>query len=284
MARVLNQSLSPRSNDEGALPLAQAANLPGLEVAVPESVYGAAVFIPQVVESDGFVDWIRWHGMQYFLLAMNLLIQAYFVRRIRSLYQDQIDTIFSGDCDKLDIKLLILCMIVFCMYIVNDLQESMYLFKLVWGFRSESGESELILFTKDDDGIQSCSGGLSSLACWAISILILLPKIAIALVLMMYGNYYLASSGSDGDVLLNSMALCFIVDIDELIYSCFMPCYTKRLVAAIPPLTRPEVEGFFKLWYGWGTFIKILLIAVCAFVCHFIPRCGSTEGFPGMSS
>merc|ERR1712216_504821 len=53
--------------------------------------------------------------------------------------------------------------------------------------------------------------------------LIFIPKTFIAILLCVSGCIWLTASLSFGDLILNSLALAFVVEVDELIFSVFLP-------------------------------------------------------------
>jgi len=57
--------------------------------------------------------------------------------------------------------------------------------------------------------------GISSAARWAAILLICLPRIVVALALMLIGCKYLAQTVTLSDIVLNTVALAFVMDVDE---------------------------------------------------------------------
>jgi len=65
-----------------------------------------------------------------------------------------------------------------------------------------------------------CINRMTSVAVYG---LILIPKFLIACGLAGLGCCWLASSASFGDLILNSLALVFVTDIDEILFNVFLP-------------------------------------------------------------
>ncbi|CAE8649769.1 unnamed protein product [Polarella glacialis] len=99
--------------------------------------------------------------------------------------------------------------------------------------------------------------------------LVCLPRIAIACYLLVLGCRWLAASDDFGEMILNSLALSFVIGIDELIYDSILPVATRKQVEETmfffeegpEPKTLRQVEA--SEWSGY----KRSLIAVVASVC-----------------
>lgn len=83
----------------------------------------------------------------------------------------------------------------------------------------------------------------------SLYMLIFIPKIFIASLLCCAGCVWLTASLSFGDLILNSLALAFVVEVDELIFSVFLPPRLeknlKETMLAIPvdtSLSEEEIE------------------------------------------
>eukprot|EP00929_Paragymnodinium_shiwhaense_P003989 TRINITY_DN10469_c0_g2_i2.p1 TRINITY_DN10469_c0_g2~~TRINITY_DN10469_c0_g2_i2.p1 ORF type:complete len:893 (-),score=139.33 TRINITY_DN10469_c0_g2_i2:228-2837(-) len=86
---------------------------------------------------------------------------------------------------------------------------------------------------------------------------VVLPKLAIALYLGFTGIEFLTVTANMGDLLLNAMALAFVIDVDSLFFSIFAPSRIKSLVA----LTEPMQIRYRPLCCHAGvTVISILLL------------------------
>jgi hypothetical protein len=86
---------------------------------------------------------------------------------------------------------------------------------------------------------------------WFLYAVLLLPKMIIALSLLVTGTIWLASTDSFENVVLNSVALAFIVNIDELIFDGLVPatmkdniCMTKLVNIAVSKSEGHVVEVF----------------------------------------
>jgi hypothetical protein len=71
-----------------------------------------------------------------------------------------------------------------------------------------------------------------------------IPRFALAVVLWYAGVVFLLSSGSHADLILNGVALGFILDIDEYVYSVLAPQRVKTVFANFEPMPVAHVELF----------------------------------------
>lgn len=63
-----------------------------------------------------------------------------------------------------------------------------------------------------------------------LTLFVYVPKIVIAIVLSLSGSIWLMASQSIGDLLLNSLALAFVVSVDELLATVFFPqCFIQNI-------------------------------------------------------
>lgn len=88
--------------------------------------------------------------------------------------------------------------------------------------------------------------GLTCFTRFILFAVILIPKLMICLALLWLGCRWLTSTESFDDLILNALALEFILNVDELIFECFCPArmtkYIDQVKIAIPkiPTTKQE--------------------------------------------
>lgn len=114
-----------------------------------------------------------------------------------------------------------------------------------------------------------CINRMTSVAVYG---LILIPKCLIACGLAGLGCCWLASSASFGDLILNSLALVFVTDIDEILFNVFLPPrlednLSKLKIALAPNEKLTEEERDLKdvhdaycrsAWFLAGTILFVL--------------------------
>lgn len=86
----------------------------------------------------------------------------------------------------------------------------------------------------------------SALKCW-IFVTVLLPKFAIAVVLWYIGARWLTATTGIDNLVLNSLALTFICELDELIFQTCVPEATKSCLEKVK-LPLPPVEYSPTIW------------------------------------
>eukprot|EP00747_Dinoflagellata_sp_TGD_P203267 gnl/TRDRNA2_/TRDRNA2_76878_c0_seq1.p1 gnl/TRDRNA2_/TRDRNA2_76878_c0~~gnl/TRDRNA2_/TRDRNA2_76878_c0_seq1.p1 ORF type:complete len:422 (-),score=69.43 gnl/TRDRNA2_/TRDRNA2_76878_c0_seq1:18-1124(-) len=102
---------------------------------------------------------------------------------------------------------------------------------------------------------------------FVLRLFIIVPKLIIAAFLLYMGCRFLASTQSFADIIMNAMALEFIINIDELIFDCLMPEILYLKVSNMkfaPPkikLTPEQHENEIVRAYTRSMFYILLLIA-----------------------
>jgi len=181
----------------------------------------------------------------WLLLYANIFAQlaiVWFLRRI-ALGTD-------GTCSHTSYVLQLICSMVYTAKIWVDLWQS---FKMIMYIRwlplLRKGatwrlgitqvvldeDDEIIDFCRDDPTLpdDKCEGhGIYRRTRYLLYTFVIFPKAFIAIVLWWYGLYFLVTSENDSELLLNAVALLFVLDIDE---------YVGELV---PESTREQVSQF----------------------------------------
>ncbi|CAE7875107.1 yjgH [Symbiodinium microadriaticum] len=89
---------------------------------------------------------------------------------------------------------------------------------------------QMVYQVKDGDEIECFEIlALNRLVRIMLTVLIALPKIGVAFILMLSGCRWLAATQSFGDLILNALALEFVIGIDELMFEAFTPEQTRNL-------------------------------------------------------
>eukprot|EP01083_Nonionella_stella_P200022 732962_1 len=78
--------------------------------------------------------------------------------------------------------------------------------------------------------------GMRSGFKWFMFAVVIFPKMAIALFLSSYGGGFILSSKDNANLILNTLAVTFIIDIDETLFNLFVPNNVKRVIEEIPPV------------------------------------------------
>eukprot|EP00929_Paragymnodinium_shiwhaense_P123784 TRINITY_DN9803_c0_g1_i1.p1 TRINITY_DN9803_c0_g1~~TRINITY_DN9803_c0_g1_i1.p1 ORF type:complete len:343 (+),score=35.80 TRINITY_DN9803_c0_g1_i1:45-1073(+) len=237
---------------------------------VPKSAYSVAAIMPVLAEVNSCYDWFRVCMLSYMGVIINALFQLSFVRGIREI------TVKHGalTCEDLamDPDLVILCVVVYLLSIWNDIEETFDMAELYFDLiPTVRGRSETLGFDDDNNVI---SGGMSILRKVAIGVFILLLKLIIALCLANYGVTYLVSSANDSELLLNTLALEFILSVDEMIYDSMAPMSTRSLMKQLPPFKTNTRRPFFRWADSIGPLVKVTF-------CFWISRFAMEYNNPG---
>jgi len=99
-----------------------------------------------------------------------------------------------------------------------------------------------------------------------------LVELAICGLLLFAGAWWLAASDTQEDLLLNSVALSFVMDIDELVYAMMCPHKVRSIIAQMRPISYDEgyrsvgVDCLGRMFLRWvrpvGTFSFVLCVVL----------------------
>lgn len=131
---------------------------------------------------------------------------------------------------------------------------------------------DMVLESNNDAGDQDHLVALTCLARTAIYILVVIPKFAIAIVLLLIGCSWLAATESFSDLILNALALEFVIGVDELVYDNFAPqCMQDRI--SITKIVHPhKPSGADKTDAEervWAYSKSLFYMAMCFFWAYF---------------
>jgi len=93
-------------------------------------------------------------------------------------------------------------------------------------------------------------------------LLLTFMRLVIAIVLLIVGVGWLGNTTSIQDVVLNAMALCFVMDLDEMLFETVVPSPTRLIVSDLEPLPRRS----FPHWRGTSCSPFITLVLCSAVV------------------
>ena len=112
----------------------------------------------------------------------------------------------------------------------------------------------------------------SGMKCWhkLFNLLfIIIPKMLIAVWLFIVGSVFIAFSENDETVLLNTLAVYFIVEVDQFIFTVFTPKFVKKALTSMPPLVKRDSQfANYQTMFGlvFGNLFAIALVGVGAAV------------------
>jgi len=229
---------------------------------IPRSAWGVAAIMPITCEVHGCRDWFRVCFLSYSCLMLSACTQMSFVYGIRSI------TLRGQDvsCDELamDASLVILCLVIYLMSVLNDMEETLDLAELYFDMiPTVPGHSQVLYFDEDSNIV---CGGFSRCRKKLLALCLLAPKFIIAVFLGYNGTLYLASSANDSELLLNTLALEFVLGVDEMIYHSIAPMSTRSIMLQIPAFRTQERRAFFR----WADAISpIIKIGFCIWLARY---------------
>jgi len=181
-------------------------------------------------------------GVVFCQLLATIALQSYAAYEVASIVeQDYQDKDFV--CSVEDGWLRAVCVLVFCMLIFTELKETFDMGRWLsrfptaehWSplrlrtFQSEQtsdGHNRQVLALKPVSGITVRGRVHITLSC-------LLPKAIIGFGLLYYGAGYVMFAQKSESLLLNCVALIFIIEIDDVAYKLFIPHHLKTLLLAL---------------------------------------------------
>lgn len=136
----------------------------------------------------------------------------------------------------------------------------------LWKVESVSSMSESLSF--EDLDKDAGEGRLVGLTCswrWFLMLAVLLPRFLLTCFLMWLGCRWLLATTGFSDLLLNAIALEFILMLNETIYNVVVPAHTKKETEGtfIPSGTRSHAD-----WSSYFNTLSLALIAI-VFVCSY---------------
>eukprot|EP00931_Biecheleriopsis_adriatica_P066404 TRINITY_DN40774_c0_g1_i1.p1 TRINITY_DN40774_c0_g1~~TRINITY_DN40774_c0_g1_i1.p1 ORF type:complete len:313 (-),score=55.41 TRINITY_DN40774_c0_g1_i1:38-976(-) len=249
--------------------LERVAGIPGISYQVPANIYGSAAMCGVLWKLDSLQAWIATCGQSYFRLSLNYVLQTVLLIAVAQLVnwnEDALDEAIAagpgGDgCYALSGWFFWTALTLYFMAVLTEMEETFDLGHIII-----QGHQTVEKFTHlsyvDKDGTLTLSGGGMTRARKTVLVLcVVLPKFAIGIAMLYFGGRFLASSGSNTDLLMNSLAVNFVQDVDEQIYALLVPPRVKRVIESLPTYDypgHPRGEVFLPL----GKVILCLLIVL----------------------
>lgn len=209
---------------------------------IPKSAWGVAAVMPILAEVNSCGDWFRVCFLSYFCLVLSVAAQLAFVWGVKSI--TVVDETVT--CDKLamDANLVLLCLIIYLLTVFNDIEETFDLAEVYFQMiPTTPGRSEVLLFDEDNN---IAAGGFSLPRKIFLGLFILLLKLVIGILFGIHGTVYLAASATDSELLLNTLALEFVLGVDEMVYASLAPNSTRSIMYHAPPFRAKQRHRFFR--------------------------------------
>jgi hypothetical protein len=103
---------------------------------------------------------------------------------------------------------------------LNEMRKNERMIRNIASIRHTTNANEIVQV--GEDGVQRVKF-MTRTVRWMLYIILILPKIVIGLVLLVIGTIWLAATDSFADLILNAIALEFVIAIDELLFEAMLP-------------------------------------------------------------
>ena len=131
-------------------------------------------------------------------------------------------------------SLALLGVVVFNIYNVGEMHETLDLLSWIVGFKTTFSH-EPITLGKEGDEEEVIVSGMTPWFKFVAILTIVLPKLLISIALAHYGSGFLLVSDDNESLILNTVALTFITQIDELVFESMTPGNVKIFIEKLPP-------------------------------------------------
>jgi len=243
-------------------------------ITLPESIYGALISALLLVREH--TNPLRFVTIIFPILAAVIFtmgMQAYTTWRIWILVED------GGDCESGgDQWLRIICDVVFLMTLLSKMREALGTLRWISRFphasrrrclRMRKYKSPKLFFDYDSKSeyttVNKPAVGITLPFRYFVWLLCLFQIIIMAM-LIYFGSSYILRASDDEALILNSVALVFIVEIDDLVYKFILTITEKNVFSGVPAiaLTDGEFSRAFaaveRLWPIYSPVILAVLV------------------------
>jgi len=230
---------------------------------LPNNIWGAVIFVgfnsPRKLSAKA----LPYHFFLLPSLIIGIAVQCLFVFYISELVYDAEHT-----CEHGHIILRLLCVAIIVWTItVKDFEEAVAVILWVNTFPTFKKEDLELTQSKagfvykeiSRHGIAVPVTGITCLQYYSVCIS-MAAKIAIGIALMYLSTAYVAHSDSNENLLLNSVAMLFIADIDELLYTVIVPEFLQKMQQELPPLVSDPRT--WKTNVEWEQFARLMVSTI----------------------
>jgi len=219
-----------------------------LAVGLPANAYGAAIAISVVYDYVELSDLLAFNVPILLGSLVTEICQAMSIFGVVMCISHKEST-EEHVCSTGSSGVRFACNAIFLIACMNDLVETFNMH--LWLHRIPSSKKSETLrfqrFTSESTtfgpmAAHKAVSGISLARRAGLYFMLLLPKVVITLMLIHYGSAYVLLSETNEDLILNCVALCFIVDIDDIIYGFTTTQEVKTCLDNMPPLGLLEED------------------------------------------
>lgn len=197
-------------------------------------------------------------GPWLLLLAFNCTIQALFVYYIGKLVHE---LIASGDVAAFaaedmpatslycpaEAPLRLAAVVTLTCYSFGEIFETLDMYWWVMYMKTTPNTEQMqVLYDVESGEPTEIASGLSKWFKWFVYLCIILPKFAIGVLLWWYGASYVAMSENNSELILNTVAVLFVLEIDDQLYKVTVPSAIRAVFEALPPVKTGGVISWFS--------------------------------------
>lgn len=232
-------------------------------ISLPETIYSSLIILPLCTNIGRTAFHRNLISLSlFFCLLANLAIQGFFLRFVYKIYVDNEEELGQCGSRMTDRNLRVFCTLVFTGYCFSEIGETFNMFTFVRNFpTSSSFEGLRLKEKKNEDGESEVTfhSGMTQCHKWYCYLTILIPKFGIAVALLTYGTGFVVTTVNNEDLILNAIALGFVLEIDDMAYNYFMTYQMQEVVSGLPPVViEASCTTDFNTHYG--TFVKAALL------------------------
>lgn len=261
----------------------------GFEAKPPQSMYGFVPIFTTIFNGMA----LRLGSILYLcvfiwsLLAVVVLVQAGFISYIATTVIDTHSTQRAAECVGFSPVAWVLRLLghtVFASFIWADILESFSFALYIWSFPYYPHsllhflERPVLNTTGKMATGYTRASGMSHMFKCLVYIVVLSPKLTVALTLWYYGGGFLNLSENSTSLILNTVALLFILQVDDIIYQGAVSAHLRAKFESLPSkFYGAKLESIVCLiYYALGSFLQLAIIISMAFIAltqFFSPPC-----------
>lgn len=269
---------------------------------LPESIYGLVIAEPLQLDRnvDGNFIFLTELLRGYFLLVVNYAVQGILIYKIQDINNDK----EGSQCFEELHSLQCICVFVFCVSVFAEFRDACSLLHGLWMCPSYSGGMMYAAVDAVSGGgqgavLEADSSGMNvfgKINVWAkkkhvhqwnldrmtaqykfFSMLIVgVPRLIIPAALTYVGAGYIMRSEDAETMILNTLAVLFIIDIDEFLFNTFTTTPMKHQLANMKEveISISNTERFWSYLTSSFGFPAIIVLATCFIIQKGEEVCG----------
>lgn len=275
------QSIALKGNSEGEVVEAfEAQSLLTSSVSLPPTLYSACILILGAYHGAGKNEyWQVWASLVLFLeLLASHFCQGYLTY---IMYDIQVKKTCYFNVDKVG-RTIVLAL--FSAAILVDLRETLNMILWTWHIKTSSDHEALqvhILNRGKKTERKTIVSGITKLSKICFWVIIFIPKLAIALSLLILCGAYLSKSENNENLILHCLAINFILYTDEILFHLFTPPFLKTVLSSLPPIETNTSSTRFKVLLWFVPLVNFACLAGISALLYYLGSCFPSQNGAG---